>query len=70
MAGLLAREYAFSRLRVNCYNPDKARTSLQVRAYHAADDYDHLPNPEDHVDAFLYPMSDASKTNGEIFSAA
>jgi hypothetical protein len=64
---LLAREYAFCRLRVNGYNPDKARTSLQVRAYPAADDYDHLPNPEDHGDAFLYPMSDASETIGEIF---
>jgi hypothetical protein len=65
---LLAREYAGSRLRVNCYNPDKTRTSLQVHAYPAADDYDHLPNSEYHVDAFLYLMSDASETNGEIFT--
>jgi NAD(P)-dependent dehydrogenase (short-subunit alcohol dehydrogenase family) len=37
MAGLLAREYAGSSLRINCYNPGKTRTSLQVRAYPAAD---------------------------------
>jgi hypothetical protein len=55
MAGLLAREYAGSRRRVNCCNPGNTRISLQVRDYPAADDYDHLPNPEDHVDTFLIP---------------
>lgn len=70
MAGLLAREYAGSDLRINCYNPGKTRTKLQVRAYPAADDNDSLPNPEDHLDAFLYLMSDACQANGEIFSPA
>jgi NAD(P)-dependent dehydrogenase (short-subunit alcohol dehydrogenase family) len=68
MAGLLAREYAGSSLRINCYNPGKTRTSLQVRAYPAADDNDRLPSPQEHVDAFLYLMSDDCDENGEIFT--
>jgi len=68
MAGLLAREYAGSGLRINCYNPGKTRTSLQVRAYPAADENDHLPNPQDHLDAFLYLMSDACDANGQTFT--
>jgi NAD(P)-dependent dehydrogenase (short-subunit alcohol dehydrogenase family) len=68
MAGLLAREYADRGLRINCYNPGKTRTPLQVRAYPAADDNDQLPGPESHVDAFLYLMSDACDANGETFS--
>ena len=68
MAGLLAREYAGSRLRINCYNPGKTRTSLQIRAYPAADDNDQLPIPQDHVDAFLYLMSDACDANGQTFT--
>jgi NAD(P)-dependent dehydrogenase (short-subunit alcohol dehydrogenase family) len=70
MAGLLAREFAGSQLRINCYNPGKTRTPLQVRAYPAADDNDQLPNPQDHVDAFLYLMSDACGESGEIFTPA
>ena len=68
MAGLLAREYDGSGLRINCYNPGKTRTSLQVRAYPAADENDRLPQPEDHVDSLLYIMSDACSSNGEIFT--
>ena len=68
MADLLAREYDGSGLRVNCYNPGKTRTALQLRAYPAADENDRLPNPEDHVDAFLYIMSDTCNSNGEIFT--
>jgi NAD(P)-dependent dehydrogenase (short-subunit alcohol dehydrogenase family) len=68
MAGLLAREYAGSGLRINCYNPGKTRTPLQVRAYPAADDNDQLPEPQAHVDAFLYLMSDDCDANGEIFN--
>lgn len=70
MAGLLAREYAGSSLRINCYNPGKTRTALQIRAYPAADDNDQLPNPQDHVDAFLYLMSDDCNDSGEIFTPA
>ncbi len=69
MAELLAQEYADSNLRVNCFNPGKTRTSLQLRAYPAADENEQLPSPQDHIDTFLYLMSDASNENGEIFTA-
>jgi NAD(P)-dependent dehydrogenase (short-subunit alcohol dehydrogenase family) len=70
MAMLLAREYAGSALRVNCFNPGKTRTALQLRAYPAADANDSLPLPGDHENTFLYLMSDLSNDNGEIFTAA
>ena len=69
MAELLAQEYDGSNLRVNCFNPGKTRTSLQLRAYPAADENEGLPSPQDHIDTFLYLMSDASTENGEIFTA-
>ncbi len=69
MAELLAQEYAGSNLRVNCFNPGKTRTSLQLRAYPAADENERLPSPQDHIDTFLYLMSDSSNENGEIFTA-
>ncbi|MDH3764083.1 MAG: SDR family NAD(P)-dependent oxidoreductase [Gammaproteobacteria bacterium] len=69
MARLLAREYEGSNLRVNCFNPGKTRTGLQLRAYPAADENDQLPLPQDHVDTFLYLMSEASSQNGETFTA-
>ena len=68
MAGLMAREYEGSNLHVNCFNPGKTRTSLQIRAYPAADNNDQLPMPEDHVDTFLYLMSAAANENGQTFS--
>jgi len=68
MAGLMAREYEGSNLQVNCFNPGKTRSSLQMRAYPAADDNDQLPLPEDHVDTFLYLMSATANENGQIFS--
>ena len=67
MAGLLANEYAGSRLRVNCVNPGKTRTALQLRAFPAADDNDRLPGPEQRTGVFLYLMSDLSAENGELF---
>ena len=67
MAALIAREHADSSLRVNCFNPGKTRTSLQMRAYPAADDNDYLPLPEQHVDTFLYLTSDQCAENGETF---
>ena len=69
MAELLAQEYAGSNLRVNCFNPGKTRTGLQLRAYPAADENERLPSPQDHIDTFLYLMSDASNENGEVFTA-
>lgn len=68
MAGLMAREYEGSNLHVNCFNPGKTRTGLQIRAYPAADNNDQLPLPEDHVDTFLYLMSAAANENGQTFS--
>ncbi len=67
MAGLLAGEYAGSGLRVNCVNPGKTRTALQLRAFPAADDNDALPAPEDRTRVVLYLMSDESGENGELF---
>jgi len=68
MAGLLAREYEGSNLHVNCFNPGKTRTALQLRAYPAADNNDQLPLPQEHVNTFLYLMSAAAKENGQIFT--
>jgi NAD(P)-dependent dehydrogenase (short-subunit alcohol dehydrogenase family) len=69
MARLLAREYADSGLRVNCFNPGKTRTALQLRAYPAANDNDSLPMPEAHAGTLLYLMSNLSSDNGEMFTA-
>ena len=68
MAGLLAREYDGGTLKVNCYNPGKTRTALQVRAYPAADDNDELPLPEAHVDALLYLLGEDCAANGKTFT--
>jgi NAD(P)-dependent dehydrogenase (short-subunit alcohol dehydrogenase family) len=70
MARLLAREYDGSSLRVNCYQPGKTRTALQLRAFPAADENDQLPLPADHENAFLYLMSDECQSNGETFTLA
>lgn len=67
MAQLLAQEYAGSNLSINCFNPGKTRTGLQLRAFPAADENDELPSPEDHVNTFLYLMSAESFENGESF---
>lgn len=69
MAQLLAREHEGSKLRVNCFNPGKTRTGLQLRAYPAADENDQLPLPQDHVDTFLYLMSELSQENGKTFTS-
>ena len=68
MAQLLAAEFEGSPLHVNCVNPGKTRTTLQVSAFPAADDNASLPTPEDHVDMFLYLMSDELQENGNCFS--
>ena len=70
MAGLLAREYDGGALRVNCYNPGKTRTALQLRAFPAADDNDGLPLPAEHANALLYLVSDTCEANGEMFVPA
>lgn len=68
MAGLLAREYEGSSVKVNCFNPGKTRTALQVRAYPAADDNDELPLAESHVDTLLYLLSEQCTENGVTFT--
>ena len=67
MAGLLASEYCGTNLHVNCVNPGKTRTGLQLRAFPAADENDSLPLPEEFTDIFVYLMSDALRENGEEF---
>jgi len=70
MAELLANEFDGSNLRVNCFNPGKTRTSLQLRAFPAADENDRLPQPAEHVDTFIYLMSDLCQENGATFISA
>ncbi len=67
MAALLAREYEGSDLHINCFNPGQTRTSLQLRAYPAADANDTLPEPESKLDTLLYLASDQVRENGETF---
>ncbi len=68
MAQLIAAEYEGSRLRVNCFDPGKTLTALQLRAFPAADDNDSLPRPEDHLDTLLYLLGDDSVEHGCVFS--
>jgi len=68
MAQLLAAEFEGSSLHVNCVNPGKTKTALQIRAFPAADDNDSLPTAEDHANIFLYLMSDELQENGACFS--
>jgi len=37
---------------------------------HAADENDRRPTPQEHVDAFLYLMSDDCDENGEMLTPA
>ncbi|MCH7880887.1 MAG: SDR family NAD(P)-dependent oxidoreductase [Proteobacteria bacterium] len=68
MAQLIAAEFEGSPHHVNCINPGKTKTALQLRAFPAASDNDLLPAPEDHTAMFLYLMSDELQENGETFS--
>ncbi len=68
MAQLLAAEYEGSRLRVNCFDPGKTLTSLQLRAFPAADDNDSLPRPQDHLATLLYLLGDDADEHGCVFS--
>jgi NAD(P)-dependent dehydrogenase (short-subunit alcohol dehydrogenase family) len=68
MARLLATEFEGSSIRVNCVDPGKTRTALQIQAFPAASDNDNLPKPEDHMELFLYLMSDELQENGKTFS--
>jgi len=70
MAQLLAVEFQGTSLYVNCVNPGKTRTALQISAYPAAGDNDLLPHPEAHTNMFLYMMSDEFEQNGKTFRPA
>ena len=67
MAELLSVEFEGSSLHVNCVNPGRTKTALQVSAFPAADN-DLLPLPTDHVRLFLYLMSDELEENGVSFT--
>jgi len=67
MAKLLANEYEGSSLHINCVNPGKTKTSLQLRAFPAANENESLAGPEAHADIFLYLMSNSLIENGECF---
>jgi NAD(P)-dependent dehydrogenase (short-subunit alcohol dehydrogenase family) len=67
MALNIAAEYEGSSIHVNCFNPGKTNTSLQVRAFPAADENEGLPSPEDHIETFLYLVSDELKENGTCY---
>ena len=67
MAELLAAEYEGSSLHVNCVNPGRTKTALQLGAFPAADN-DLLPSPTDHVRLFLYLMSDELEESGDSFT--
>ena len=67
MAELLAAEYEGSSLHVNCVNPGRTKTALQLGAFPAADN-DLLPSPTDHVRLFLYLMSDELEESGDNFT--
>ena len=67
MAELLAAEYEGSSLHVNCVNPGRTKTALQLGAFPAADN-DLLPSPTDHVRLFLYLMSDELEETGDNFT--
>jgi len=69
MAELLSREYQDTNLCVNCFNPGKTRTALQIRAFPAADENDELPAPDDHLRTFLYLMSAQLTENGALFQS-
>jgi len=56
MAELLAAEFEGSSLHVNCVNPGKTRTALQISAFPAAASNNLLPFPTDHIKLFLYLM--------------
>lgn len=68
MAELLAAEFVDSSLHVNCVNPGKTKTALQISAFPAAAANDLLPSPSDHVRLFLYLMSDELDENGDSFT--
>ena len=67
MAQILAAEYEGSNIHVNCINPGKTLTPLQIRAFPAADENEFLPTPEDHINLFLYLMCDELAQNGACY---
>jgi NAD(P)-dependent dehydrogenase (short-subunit alcohol dehydrogenase family) len=64
MAQNIAAEYEDSNIHINCFNPGKTKTALQIRAFPAADGNEGLPTPEDHTKTFLYLVSAELESNG------
>ncbi len=63
----LAKEYEDSSLKVNAVNPGQTRTHLHISAYPAGE-YDHLYEPEEHINDYIYLMSPQIKENGILFN--
>jgi len=63
----LSAEYEGRQLYVNCINPGKSKTALQLRAFPASSDNENLPEPASHKDLFLYLMSDELNQTGFCF---
>ena len=67
LANNLAAEFDETSIKVNCYNPGKTKTAIQLNAYPASDLNETLPGPEDHVDNLLFIMSNELQSNGKCF---
>ena len=66
---VLAEELENTRVRVNCLNPGKTRTSMRAAAY-PGEDPSTVPAPESHLASYLYLLGPASKgVNGKSFDA-
>jgi len=70
MAINIAAEYEGSNIHINCFNPGKTNTALQIRAFPAADGNQELPLPGDHTKVFLYLVSDKLKETGACYLPA
>lgn len=68
MAQILAAEYEGSNIQVNCINPGKTRTPLQIQAFPAADENQSLPMAQHHSKIFLYLMSNELDKNGICYT--
>ncbi len=63
----LATEYDGSPLKVNAVNPGQTKTHLHVSAYPAGE-YSHLSEVDDHIEDYVYLMSQSLEENGVLFN--
>jgi NAD(P)-dependent dehydrogenase (short-subunit alcohol dehydrogenase family) len=67
LSQVLAEEMQSGRVRVNCINPGRARTSMRLQAY-PAEDREALPDPGELVRPYLYLLGPASRSiTGQSF---